>query len=175
LHHCYGVDSVPERVRRNFLREKEAAQLLNSFTQKLRFDIKQLLDTSKPKIEVAEVGAAKIYYMNGRPLVANIEDTLIPTLLFERALTLLPKITVNMGAVPYICNGADLMAPGIVKIEGTFSAGDYVLVMDERHGKQLAIVVALADSQAIRSLRRGKVAKNVHYVGDDLWKELKKS
>jgi len=166
---------VPERVQRNFLREKEATHLLNTFAQKLKFDIKQLLDSSKPKIEVAEVGTAKIYYVNGRPLVASIEDALIPTLLFEQALTLLPKITVNMGAVPYICNGADLMAPGIVKIEGTFTTGEYALVVDERHGKPLALVVALADSQAMRSLKRGKVAKNVHYVGDGLWKELKKS
>lgn len=166
---------MPERVQRNFLREKEATQLLNSFTEKLRLDIKLLLDTNKPKIEVAEVGAARIYYVNGHPLVASIEDTLIPTLLFEKALTLLPKITVNMGAVPYICNGADLMAPGMVKIEGTFNTGDYVLVVDERYGKPLSIVVALADSQAIRSLKHGKVAKNVHYVGDGLWKELKKS
>ncbi len=166
---------MPERVQRNFLREKEATQLLNSFTQKLRLDVKQVLDTDRPKIEVAEVGAAKIYYVNGLPIVASIEDLLIPTLLFEKALTLLPKITVNMGAVPYICNGADLMAPGIVKVEGVFNSDDYVVVVDAQHAKPLAIVVALADSQTMRSLKRGKVAKNVHYVGDGLWKQLRKT
>lgn len=166
---------MPQSLHRGFLRERDATQLLSSFAQKLKLDINQLLDTNKPKIELAEAGVAKIYYVNGRPLVASLRDTLVPTLLFERALMLLPKITVNMGAVPHICNGADLMAPGIVKIERAFSADDYVLVVDERHHKPLAIVVALTDSLTVRSLKHGKVARNVHYVGDGLWKELKKS
>jgi PUA domain protein len=100
---------------------------------------------------------------------------LVPTLLFDKALMSFSKITVNMGAVPHICNGADLMAPGIVKIEGNFNTNDYVLVVDERHQKPLAIAIALLGSQDARNLQRGKVAKNLHYVGDDLWKQLKKA
>jgi len=166
---------MPQNPHRGFLREKEANQLASNFAQKLKLGIKQLFDIDKPRIETAEVdNTVKIYYVDGRPLIASFKDTLVPTLLFEKALMLLPKITVNMGAVPYICNGADLMAPGIVKIEGNFAIDDYVVVEDERHHKPLAVVVALADSQTVRSLKHGKVAKNIHYVGDGLWKELKK-
>ncbi len=78
-----------------------------------------------------------------------------------------------MGAVPYVCNGADIMSPGIVKTEGNFNANDYVLVIDERHRKPLAIATALIDSQTALSLRRGKTAKNIHHVGDSLWNQLK--
>jgi len=166
---------MPETMRRRFLREKEAAQLLYEFSQKLNFNIKQLLNTKKPQIEVAETPTAKVFFMNGKPFLANLKDLLVPTLLFEEALRLFPKITVNMGAVPHICNGADLMAPGIVKIEGDFKADDYVLVVDERHHKPLAIVIALTDSQTTRNLQHGKVAKTVHYVGDSLWNQLKKA
>lgn len=166
---------MSEIKHRRFLREKEAAQILDEFIKKLRLDIPKLLDTENTGIEVADTPTAKVFFINGKPVIASLKNTLIPTLLFDKAITILPKITVNMGAVPHICNGADLMAPGIVKIEGNFNTNDYVLVVDERHQKPLAIVNALVGSQAARNLQRGKVAKNLHYVGDDLWNQLKKA
>ena len=160
---------MPEIMRRQFLREKEAAHVLDEFSEKLGIDVGNLLDARKPSVEVAETSAAKIYYANGRPIMANVKDTLIPTLLFEESLQNLPKIVVNMGAVPHICNGADVLAPGIVKIEGAFAEDNFVVVVDERHQKPLAIAMALGDSESFRGLSRGKVAKNLHYVGDALW------
>ncbi len=65
------------------------------------------------------------------------------------------------------------MAPGVVKIDGEFNTGDLLLVVDERHGKPLAIGVALLDSHAMRKLEHGKIVKNIHYVGDRLWKMLR--
>ena len=166
---------MSEIKHRRFLREKEAAHIIDEFTEKLRLDFQKLLDTKNTGIEIAETSAAKIFFINGKPVIASLKDNLVPTLLFDKVLALLPKITVNMGAVPHICNGADLMAPGIVKIEGDFNANDYVLVVDERHQKPLAITVALIDSQDARKLQHGKVAKNLHYVGDFLWNQLKKA
>jgi len=164
---------MSEAKRRHFLSEREAIQLLDEFSQKLSLDIKQLLG-NKTKIEVAETQTAKIFFVNNRPLLAILNDTLLPTLLFEEALRLLPKIVVNMGAVPHICNGADLMAPGVVRIEGEYKTNDYVIVVDERHGKLLALVMALTDSKTALKMQRGKIAENVHYVGDNLWNQLKK-
>jgi len=166
---------VSELSQRRFLREKEAVQLLDEFSRKLKADVKDLAGVKKPSLELAEGSHFKIFYLNGKPLFAATKDGLIPTLLFEPALLMLPRIMVNMGAVPYVCNGADVLAPGVVKIEGAFAVGDYLLVVDERHGKPLAVVSALVDSKAASGLQRGKVAKNLHYVGDVLWGLLKKS
>ena len=157
------------------MREKEAVQLLDEFSRKLKVDVKDLIGVKKPGLEVAEGLNVKIFYLEGKPLLAATKDGLIPTLLFEKALSLLPRITVNMGAVPYVCNGADVLAPGIVRIEGAFAVGDLVLVVDERHGKPLAVVSALVDSQAASGLKRGKVAGNLHYVGDALWNMLRRA
>ena len=44
-----------------------------------------------------------------------------------------------MGAVPYVCKGATIMAPGIVRIEGDFSMGELVVVVDMKFGKALGI------------------------------------
>lgn len=165
---------MPEAMKRRFLREREAVQLLDELSQKLGIDLRELLDAKRPSVEVAEASNAEIYYANGRPIIAKIKEALVPTLLFEEALLRLPKITVNMGAVPFVCNGADVLAPGVVRIEGAFGVDDFVVVVDERHQKPLAVAMALDDSQVVRGLSRGKVAKNLHYVGDALWNLLKK-
>jgi len=164
---------MSEAKRRHFLSDRETTQLLDEFSQKLSLDIKQLLGT-KTKIEVAETQTAKVFFANNRPILAILNNTLLPTLLFEEALRLLPKIIVNMGAVPHICNGADVLAPGVVRIEEEYKTNDYVVVVDERHSKPLALVIALTDSQTASKMQHGKIAKNIHYVGDDLWNQLKK-
>ncbi|MDH5634476.1 MAG: RNA-binding protein, partial [Candidatus Bathyarchaeota archaeon] len=70
---------------------------------------------------------------------------------------------------PYVCNGADVMAPGIVGFEGDFGKDDFVVIVDERHRKPIAMTVAFFNSEEAKKLERGKVLKNVHYVGDNVW------
>jgi PUA domain protein len=83
--------------------------------------------------------------------------------------TLPRHITVDMGAVPFVTNGADVMAPGIVDLDELIEKGDFVIITEERHGKPLAIGEALYDSTDIQSMDQGKVIKNIHYVGDKMW------
>lgn len=159
-------------LRRHFLKEGEAKRVGNDFSKLLDAKSEQLFG-SKPKVELLETRHAKIFLINGVPFSVKVGDTLFPTLLFDEASSLLSKVVVDMGAVPHICGGADIMAPGIVTIDGKFSEGDFLLVVDELHGKPLAIGQALFDSATMRATRRGKVVKNVHYVGDKIWNFLK--
>ena len=41
--------------------------------------------------------------------------------------------------------------------------------MDENHDKPLAVVIPLHDAAGIIALEKGKAAKNMHYIGDELW------
>jgi len=159
-------------VRRHFLKEKEARQLLLELSQKLKVEAEQLLGP-RPRIELAETQAFEIFIINGKPSFARSKGTFWPTLMLNEVFSLLPKIVVDMGAVPHICSGADLMAPGVVRIDGDFNTDDLLLIVDERHGKPLAIGVALLNSHVMRKVKHGKIVKNVHYVGDRLWKILK--
>ncbi|KPV63219.1 MAG: H/ACA RNA-protein complex component Cbf5p [Candidatus Bathyarchaeota archaeon BA1] len=163
---------MSENPRRHFLKEKEAKQLLDEFSQRFNVDTERLLG-SKPHIELVKAQVAETFIINGKPLLARFRGALLPTLIFYDLFTFLPKILVNMGAVPHICNGADVMAPGVVRIDGEFNKNDTILIVDERHGKPLAVGVALLDSQVMKTLKQGKVAKNIHYVGDGLWNCIK--
>lgn len=161
-----------ETPRRHFLKEREVRRLLLDFSREFKVDAERFFG-SRPRIELAEAQAAEVLLINERPLLARLCGRLLPTLAFDELLSLLPRIVVDMGAVPHVCNGADVMAPGVVCVHGVFNENGLVLVVDERHGKSLAIGVALFNSQTIRSLKQGKVVKNVHYVGDKLWNFVK--
>lgn len=164
---------VARASRRHFLKEKEVKKHLINFSKRLKVEVKQLLG-SKPIIEIAETQNTEIFVVNGRPVLAKSGDKLFPTLVFDKFFPFLPKVVVDMGAVPHVCNGADVMAPGVVRIEGDFDEKDFLLIIDERHRKPLAIGVALFNSEVTRSLQHGKIVETIHYVGDKLWEALRK-
>lgn len=101
------------------------------------------------------------------------ENLLVPTLfesINKKFLDALPSVIVDMGAVPHISNGADIMRPGIVAIDGRFKKGDLVLVRDERFKKPLAIGIAIENSEDLVKMEKGKVVKNIHHVDDKIWR-----
>ncbi len=79
-------------------------------------------------------------------------------------------VTIDMGAVPYVTNGADVMGPGITEADPAIAEGDLVWIRDVRNGTPLAVGVALRPSDALASKEPGKAIKTIHYVGDKLWK-----
>jgi PUA-domain protein len=168
------VPELAKKRRRHFLKEKEAKRFLLEVTKTLGIDIEQLLG-SKTGVEVNETEIAEVFIFNGRPLLAKSNGVLFPTLSFEELFSIIPTIVVDMGAVPYVCKGADVMAPGVVAIKGEFEENDLLLVVDERHGKPLAVGVALFNSEDMKPLNSGKIVKNLHYVGDKLWNYLRGS
>ena len=78
-------------------------------------------------------------------------------------------VVVDMGAIKFVTNGADIMGPGIVDADPNIKENDLVWVCDEKYRKPLAVGVALVSGEAMRSKKTGKAVKNIHYVGDELW------
>ena len=157
--------------RRHFLKGKEIRKLITDIKDRIK--ISEELLGKNPKVEVAEADGIKIFIFDAKPLIVSYGRFLIPTLIFEEGLKFLPKIIVDMGAVPHVCNGADVMAPGIVKLEGEFRKEDLVAVLDEKNRRVIAVGLALKNSRDIAEAKRGKVVKNLHYVGDKLWRIIK--
>ncbi|MEM2233624.1 MAG: PUA domain-containing protein [Nitrososphaerota archaeon] len=77
-----------------------------------------------------------------------------------------PAVYVDLGAVPHVLNGAAVMRPGIVRIEGTFSRGDVVVVREEKGSQAIAIGEALLSSGEALSASKGRVISNVQRHGD---------
>jgi len=95
----------------------------------------------------------------------------IPTLHLLLSRLILPTIVVDMGAVKFVANGADIMRPGIKEIPSGIAQDALVAIVDERNRKPLAVGVMLLSSEEMQAANSGKVIKTVHYVGDDIWKK----
>ena len=128
---------------------------------------------AKPTVEVVESDAGEVYLMGGKPLLFKVDNRILPTLLFTEFAASAPKVIVDMGAIPFVCKGATVMAPGIVRIEGAFEAGALVLVADVKHGKALAVGESLLAAETARNTKKGPIVKTLHYVGDKTWDFIK--
>ncbi|MEM3004020.1 MAG: DUF1947 domain-containing protein [Candidatus Bathyarchaeia archaeon] len=152
--------------RRRVLRKSEIKGLASEFeTFRETFEF----DYRKARVEIIENGG-QLLLLDSRPILFRSEGRLVPTLFFKRYLESAPKIVVDRGAVPHVCNGADVMAPGVRKVEGAFSKGAFVIVVDETYRKPLAVGNALVDSEMMRDTQHGPVVETLHYAGDTIYR-----
>jgi len=99
-------------------------------------------------------------------------DIVVPFLGKIEILKDFPSITVDSGSIKFICNGAKVLRPGIVKFEN-FNKNDIVVIKDEKFGKYLAVGLAIEDSVLAEKLEKGYVIDNLHFVGDKFWNAFK--
>jgi PUA domain protein len=131
--------------------------------------------SKKPKIEVIDLGSGnKLYTYSGEYIALRIKDIIIPPLtLILNEKVVLPKVTVDMGAVPFVTKGATIMAPGICAVDSNATIGDIVVIVDENHGKPLSVGKLIQSAGEIIDKKRGKAVENLHHVSDSFWKILK--
>jgi PUA domain protein len=158
--------------RRYSLKTKEAKQIIEETSKKLKLDMETLF--GKATVEVVESDVGEVYLIGGKPLLYKAGIKILPTLHFTEFIAKAPKIVVDMGAVPYVCKGATVMAPGIVRIEGTFAKGDLVVVIDMKFGKALGMGEALLDADTAKQTKNGPIVKTLHWVSDKIWDYTKK-
>jgi PUA-domain protein len=139
---------------------------------KLKVNLENIFG-SKAAVEVVEGDFGDLLLFDGKPVLFRASGAVLPTLLATEIITQLPKAVVDMGAVRFVCNGADVMAPGIVRYEGTFSKGDLVVVVDVTHCKPLALGEALVSFDEAKVTKQGPIIKSKHYVSDKVWNSTK--
>jgi len=159
---------MSQKHRRYALKSKESKQILTQVSEKLKLNLESLFG-SKASVEASEADFGELLLLDGKPALFRIGGVVLPTLSASEIIALLPKAVVDMGAVRFVCNGADVMAPGIRHYEGNFAKGDVVVVVDEKHGKPLALGEVLYTSEEVKSIKQGPVIKTKHYVSDKVW------
>ena len=128
------------------------------------------VDTNAVSQATLEDGST-IYIFFKEAILARKNDILFPTLI-NSVIDDFPSALVDMGAIPYVCNGADVMAPGIMEIEGEFGKDGLLVIRDVKHRKALGIGAAKYSSEEMRELKKGKAILNLHYVGDKIWASI---
>ena len=151
-------------MKRKQLNNQEIREINETIEEKFN---KSDFFSKKDRIELHE-NKEKIIMRNNEPLFFYSSYGLIPTLKIILQNNFLKTVTIDMPAVKFIASGADTMRPGIVAVDD-FKENDVVAIVDEKNHKPIAIGIALSSSDAIKSMDKGKVIKNIHHVGDHIW------
>lgn len=106
---------------------------------------------------------------NKEPIFFYHEDKPIPLLKLLFKDQFLKTITVDMGAVKFICNGADVMRPGITHVDDDIKKEEIVVIVDINNKKPLVVGETLYFGDEITQKTDGKVIKNLHFITDDKW------
>ncbi len=164
-----------ERIRRrHLLKKKQQKRTLQQIEDTLGAPVKNLDEKAQFEEGILDEGS-RVLLLDGHILFFELDGRIFPTL---RAVLMgaidIPTITVDMGAVKFVINGADIMRPGVTKIGDNIRESSVVAIVDERHGKPLAIGVSKMSSEDMRAATSGKVVHSKHYIGDPLW-EFSKS
>jgi len=149
-------------MKRYFLSKRDIKSITEKFPSANLSKGDSVEYVSDGDMEIALVnGTAGFFYKDGK---------IYPALKFVHGKEAnFKKITVDMGAVKFVCSGADVMRPGVKGIDDNISKDDVVIVVDERHGKALAVGIALFSCAGMKGMTTGKVVRNLHWVGDNIW------
>jgi len=130
----------------------------------------------KSNVETGVIDGIEIIFIDDEPVFMNYEDRIVFTL--NGLIKYKPRenfVVVDMGAVKFVSNGADVMAPGVVDADKNICIDDQVWISDERYRKPLAVGFAIINGEKMLEDKKGKAVKIIHYVGDRLWSLTAKS
>ena len=155
---------VKSRVQlRKNVKNKMLKDILSTFGE----EMSGLEDKNLEKITLEEYS---LILVDGKPLLLEIEGHLFPTIRGALEMGLQKRVvTVDKGAIRFVSNGADIMAPGVVEADPEIKEGDFVIIVEETHRKPLAIGKALMDGPEMVEATSGKAIKSITHVGDKLW------
>ena len=150
-------------MKSNLISKSETSALLKTVSEKWGIEIPKIKNLKVHQIS----NEAQIITGKGIKIL-KVEEDYIPFLSETEVLEKFPNVTVDMGAVRFMCKGANLMRPGI-KSFTDFKKEDLVCIVEESQHKFLAIGKAVADSTEVENMEKGEVLKNMHYISDKFW------
>lgn len=158
-------------MKSHTLSKTDSAEILEAISSQWKVELPKVKTLVKHEIdEVAAIVTGDGF------MAVKIGDSYLPFLSEAELLDKFPKVMVDAGAVKFVCNGANIMRPGI-KSYTDFQKDQIVCVAEITHNKYLAIGKALVPSSEMPGITKGEVVKNLHYISDRYWeaaKEMKK-
>ncbi len=150
-------------MKTNLISKSETATVLKIISEKWNMVF--------PKIKNLKVHGisndAQIIVGDGIKIL-KVNDEYIPFLSETQTLEKFPYVIVDMGAVKFMCKGANVMRPGIKKYS-EFQKDSIVCIVEESHHKFLAVGKTLVSSDEMSNMEKGEVIKNLHYISDKFW------
>ena len=150
-------------MKTNLISKSETTQLLKIVAEKWKMEIPKVKN-----LKVYEIDNETNLITGKEIKILKIKDEYLPFLSEISTLKKFPFVQVDMGAVKFMCKGANLMRPGIKKFS-EFSKNDIVCIVEESQNKFLAVGKSEVDSSELKTMDKGEVLKNLHYISDKTW------
>ena len=154
-------------MKSNLISKSETAKIFEELNTQWKIDVPKQKNVRTHQIDEKGV----IITGNGVTAVKIGED-ILPFLGDVPILEKFPYVIVDMGAIKFVCKGANIMRPGITKFSD-FEKGEIDCVIEESQHKFLAVGKAEMTSKQLDETKKGEVIKNMHYISDIFWESEK--
>jgi len=153
-------------LKSNLISKSETAEVLSKVSSQWKMDLPKIKN-----LKIYEIEEGQIIIGEGLTAI-KIGENYLPFLSDSQTLSRFPSVIVDMGAVKFMCNGANVMRPGI-KSFGEFEKDQIVIIIEESQKKSLAVGRALVSSNEMAQMNKGIVVENLHYISDKYWEAKK--
>ncbi|MCH8915897.1 MAG: RNA-binding protein [Thaumarchaeota archaeon] len=150
-------------MKSNLISKSETSELLKIISERW--------EVVCPKIKNLKIHqiSDEVQIITGKGIkILKIKNDYLPFLSETETLEKFPNVMVDMGAVKFMCKGANVMRPGIKKFT-EFEKDNLVCVIEESQHKFLAVGKAMISSSELKNMEKGEVIKNLHYISDKFW------
>jgi len=154
-------------LKSNLISKSETSKILEQMKSQWKIELPK-----QKNIKTHDVTENGVIITGNEITAVKIGENILPFLDDIPILEKFPYVTVDMGAVKFVCKGANVMRPGIIKFSD-FESGEIVCVIEESQNKFLAVGKAEMSSKEAQDASKGEVIKNMHYISDDFWETKK--
>jgi len=154
-------------LKSNLISKSETSKILEQINSQWKIELPK-----QKNIKTHEVDEKGVIITGDGITAVKIGDDILPFLDDIPILEKFPYVTVDMGAIKFVCKGANVMRPGITKFS-EFESGEIICVIEESQKKFLAVGKAKMSSNELENTNKGEVIKNMHYISDDFWESKK--
>ena len=154
-------------MKSNLISKSETSKILEQINSQWKIELPK-----QKNIKTHDVNEKGLIITGNGITAVKIGEVILPFLDDIPILEKFPYVTVDMGAVQFVCKGANIMRPGITKFSD-FESGEIVCVVEESQNKFLAVGKAEMSSKELEDTKNGEVIKNMHYISDVFWESKK--
>ena len=154
-------------MKSNLISKSETAKIFEELNTQWKMELPKQKNVRTHQIDENGI------IITGKGITAiKIGEDILPFLGNAQILEKFPYVIVDMGAIKFVCKGANVMRPGITKFSD-FEKGEIVCVIEESQHKFLAVGRAEIPSSKLAETNKGEVIKNMHYISDIFWESEK--
>ena len=154
-------------MKSNLISKSETSKILEQIKSQWKIELPK-----QKNIKTHDINEKGVIITGDGITAVKIGETILPFLDDTEVLEKFPYVKVDMGAIKFVCKGANVMRPGITKFSD-FDNGEIVCVIEESQNKFLDVGKAEMSSKEVEDANRGEVIKNIQYISDDFWESKK--